>query len=99
MAEDMVTALLGAAHEAGQVVMRHRAAGVTAQIKADKSVVTAADQEAEAVILAVLERVAPGVPVVAEEESSAGRQPGCLNHTRSLSLQRWVCQLSCNRSV
>ena len=71
----MVTALLDAAHEAGQVVMRHRAAGVTAQLKADKSVVTAADQEAEAVILAVLERVAPGVPVVAEEESSAGRQP------------------------
>lgn len=71
----MVTALLDAAHEAGQVVMRHRAAGVTAETKADKSVVTAADREAEAVILDVLARVAPGVPVVAEEESSAGRQP------------------------
>ena len=71
----MVTALLDAAHEAGQVVMRHRAAGVIAETKADKSVVTAADREAEAVILAVLARVAPGVPVVAEEESSAGRQP------------------------
>lgn len=71
----MVTALLDAAHAAGQVVMRHRAAGVTAELKADKSVVTVADREAEAVILRVLERVAPGVPVVAEEESSAGRQP------------------------
>ncbi len=72
----MMTALLDAAHEAGQVVMRHRAAGVTAETKADKSVVTVADREAEAVILKVLERVAAGVPVVAEEESSAGRQPG-----------------------
>ena len=71
----MMTALLDAAHAAGQVVMRHRAAGVTAETKADKSVVTAADREAEAVILDVLARVAPGVPVVAEEESSAGRQP------------------------
>lgn len=71
----MMTALLDAAHAAGQVVMRHRAAGVTAETKADKSVVTAADREAEAVILEVLARVAPGVPVVAEEESSAGRQP------------------------
>lgn len=73
--EDMMNALLAAAHEAGQVVMRHRAEGVTAETKADKSVVTAADREAEGVILKVLERVAPGVPVVAEEESSAGRQP------------------------
>ena len=72
MSEDMVTALLDAAHVAGQVVMRHRAAGVIAETKADKSVVTAADREAEAVILEVLARVAPGVPVVAEEESSAG---------------------------
>ena len=72
----MIGALLAAAHTAGQVVMRHRAAGVTAETKADKSVVTAADREAEAVILDALARVAPGVPVVAEEESSAGRQPG-----------------------
>ena len=72
---ELMDALLSAAHEAGQVVMRHRAVGVTAETKADKSVVTAADREAEAVILAVLARVAPDVPVVAEEESSAGRQP------------------------
>jgi 3'(2'), 5'-bisphosphate nucleotidase len=71
----MMTALLDVAHEAGIVVMRHRAAGVIAETKADKSVVTAADREAEAVILTVLEQVAPGVPVVAEEESAAGRQP------------------------
>lgn len=74
-ADAMIDALLAAAHAAGQVVMRHRAAGVTAETKADKSVVTAADREAEGVILAALAQVAPGVPVVAEEESSAGRQP------------------------
>lgn len=70
-----MTALLEAAHEAGIVVMRHRAAGVRAETKADKSVVTAADRDAEEVILRVLDQVAPGVPVVAEEESAAGRQP------------------------
>lgn len=73
--DGMMTALLDAAHQAGIVVMRHRAAGVSVETKADKSVVTAADRDAEAVILRVLEQVAPGVPVVAEEESAAGRQP------------------------
>lgn len=75
MSGTMMTALIDVAHEAGKVVMRHRAAGVTAETKADKSVVTAADREAEEIILKVLAEVAPDIPVVAEEESSAGRQP------------------------
>ena len=69
----MVAALLDAAHRAGQAVMRHRVAGVSAELKADSSPVTAADHEAEAIILEILAQVAPGVSVIAEEEAAAGR--------------------------
>lgn len=71
----LIDPLLAVSVEAGRIVMDHRTAGVTGERKADRSVVTAADRDAEAAILAVLAELAPGVPIVAEEESSAGRQP------------------------
>lgn len=43
--------------------------------KADKSVVTAADTAAEAIILAGLADLLPDIPVVAEESVAAGRIP------------------------
>lgn len=43
--------------------------------KADATPVTAADHAAEAIILTALERAAPDLPVVAEEEVAAGRVP------------------------
>ena len=43
--------------------------------KEDASPVTEADRRAEAVILDALERVLPGVPVIAEERYSAGHCP------------------------
>ena len=58
---------------AGEVVMRHYEAGVEARVKSDRSPVTDADEEAEKLILAALAREFPGVPVVAEEETAAGR--------------------------
>lgn len=61
------------ARAAGAVVMKHYEAGVEARFKDDRSPVTDADQEAEALILAELARAFPGVPVVAEEEAAAGR--------------------------
>ena len=63
------------AAEAGAVVMRHYQAGAQGTLKADQSPVTAADHEAEAVILARLAGRFAGVAVVAEEESAAGRVP------------------------
>ena len=57
---------------AGTVVMRHYGA-CAARTKADNSPVTDADQEAEALILKELAAAFPGVPVVAEEETAAGR--------------------------
>lgn len=70
-----MNALLTLAEQAGDVVWRHFTAGCAVQHKADASPVTIADREAEAVILAGLATVAPGVPVVAEEEASEGRIP------------------------
>src|SRR6478736_2771769 len=57
---------------AGEVVMRHYEAGCDARVKADRSPVTDADEEAEKLILAELNAAFPGVPVVAEEAAAAG---------------------------
>jgi 3'(2'), 5'-bisphosphate nucleotidase len=61
------------AARAGAVVMRHYEAGCEVRQKADRSPVTDADEEAEALILAELARAFPGLPVVAEEHAAAGR--------------------------
>jgi 3'(2'), 5'-bisphosphate nucleotidase len=63
------------AHEAGQLILKHYAAGAEARIKDDASPVTAADEDAEALILQRLAQAAPGIPIVAEEEVAAGRVP------------------------
>lgn len=65
--------LVRIAQAAGVVVMRHYEEGAAARIKADRSPVTDADEEAEKLILAQLAMDFPGVPVVAEEEAAAGR--------------------------
>ena len=57
---------------AGEVVMRHYEAGCDTRVKADRSPVTDADEEAEKLILAELNAAFPGVPVVAEEAAAAG---------------------------
>jgi 3'(2'), 5'-bisphosphate nucleotidase len=65
--------LVRIARAAGAVVMRHYEAGCDTRVKADRSPVTDADEEAEKLILAELAAAFPGVPVVAEEEAAAGR--------------------------
>ncbi|HWM60773.1 MAG TPA: 3'(2'),5'-bisphosphate nucleotidase CysQ [Rhizomicrobium sp.] len=65
--------LVRIAQAAGIVVMRHYEAGCDARVKADRSPVTDADEEAEKLILAGLAAAFPQVPVVAEEEAAAGR--------------------------
>ncbi len=71
----LLRALVALACEAGDVVWTYFTGECAVMSKADESPVTAADHAAEAVILAGLARAAPGVPVVAEEESAAGRVP------------------------
>ena len=62
------------ASAAGAVVMGYHRR-VEAVSKADGSPVTVADREAEALILARLAVLLPGVPVVSEEAASAGEIP------------------------
>src|SRR5260370_41544433 len=61
------------AHEAGRLILTHYAQGAEARVKADFSPVTAADEEAETLILARLAELAPGVPAAAEAAVAAGR--------------------------
>jgi len=61
--------------DAGRVIMEIYATDFDVTKKGDASPVTAADERAEAVILAGLKRIAPDIPIVAEEEVAAGRVP------------------------
>ena len=63
---------------AGRAILKIRDEGVSVDIKADASPVTRADREAERIILEGLTRHFPAVPIVAEEEASAGRLPETL---------------------
>ncbi len=75
----LVEGLLPAVLSAGRIEMRHFVAGVAVETKADTTPVTIADHEAEEALLEGLQRVAPGVPVIAEEEVAAGRMPQIKN--------------------
>ena len=60
---------------ASEPVLRLYAQGPTARLKSDQSPVTAADEEAEAIIMEALARSFPGVPVVAEEACARNGLP------------------------
>jgi 3'(2'), 5'-bisphosphate nucleotidase len=72
---ELIDPLADAAREAGEAILAVVRRGFEVEAKHDTSPVTEADRAAELVILAALARVAPGVPVVAEEEVAAGRIP------------------------
>ena len=76
----LVQRMLASLLDAGAALLRHRAAGVDVEHKADRSPVTAADREAEAIVLAGLAAAAPAVPVIAEEQVSAGQVPAFTIH-------------------
>lgn len=71
LAADLVKIVL----EAGVEILRHYGGPLEVETKGDDSPVTAADRAAEKLILARLAEIAPGIPVIAEEEVSAGRVP------------------------
>jgi sulfate adenylyltransferase subunit 2/3'(2'), 5'-bisphosphate nucleotidase len=60
---------------AGAEILRIYATDFKVDAKGDASPVTEADRAAEAIILEKLKHLAPGIPVVAEEEAAAGRIP------------------------
>ncbi|HRP24608.1 MAG TPA: 3'(2'),5'-bisphosphate nucleotidase CysQ [Thauera sp.] len=69
--EDLVPVI----RAAGEVVMDIYRTNFSVRGKDDASPVTAADEGAEALIVPALERLLPGVPVIAEEAVAAGRLP------------------------
>jgi 3'(2'), 5'-bisphosphate nucleotidase len=76
--DPLLAALVDLAIRAGREILAVAATDFAVEIKADASPVTAADARAEAVILAGLATLLPGVAIVAEEESAAGRRPADL---------------------
>jgi len=68
----MARTLAEVALAAGPAVMEEYARGCEARDKADGSSVTAADERAEAIIVARLQALAPGIAIVAEEATAAG---------------------------
>lgn len=72
---DLLEPVIRAVHEAGAAVMRVYGSDFCVRGKADASPVTDADEAAEAVIVPVLQRLTPEVPVVAEEAVAAGHCP------------------------
>lgn len=71
---ELLEALTALAREAGAAVMAVYASDFDVAVKADASPVTRADVEAERIILAGLARLAPDVPVIAEEDCAAGHR-------------------------
>jgi 3'(2'), 5'-bisphosphate nucleotidase len=75
----LMDALIDPVRAAGDVIMAIHARGIAAREKPDGSPVTDADEAAEAILLAALAEVAPGIPVVSEENaaSHAMAAPDC----------------------
>lgn len=67
--------LMAGVLEAGRIEMHYYEAGVATEYKDDQSPVTAADREAEDVLVDAIVSVAPGTPIVAEEAAAQGRVP------------------------
>lgn len=72
---DLANTLVASVRRAGECILARRKAGISVETKADSTPVTEADREAEGVILGVLRKVLPGMPVIAEEAVGAGNIP------------------------
>jgi 3'(2'), 5'-bisphosphate nucleotidase len=75
VSETLLEGIADAAQEAGEAILTIVRRGFEIESKHDSSPVTEADRAAELIILAALAKMAPGVPVIAEEEVAAGRIP------------------------
>ena len=67
LSTDMLHHLLALAFRAGEGILAAQREGLRVSQKADASMVTHADEEADALIVAELKRLAPEIPVVSEE--------------------------------
>ncbi len=69
---DLLELAASLATRAADAILAIRARGFAVSRKADRSVVTEADREAEAIIASGLRAAVPHIPVIAEEEIAAG---------------------------
>ncbi|MBC7767567.1 MAG: 3'(2'),5'-bisphosphate nucleotidase CysQ [Phycisphaerales bacterium] len=69
--------LIALALAAGREINAVRQAGFETQTKLDGSIVTLADQRAEAIIEAGLQELSPDIPMIGEEAVAEGRIPEC----------------------
>jgi 3'(2'), 5'-bisphosphate nucleotidase len=72
---DLLAALGNLAVQAGRRIEAVRTAGAPAHLKADGSPVTEADRASEAIVLAGLADLCPGIPAASEEAVAAGIVP------------------------
>lgn len=72
---DTLHAIEQIARQAGAAILEVYGSDFEVRGKDDASPVTAADERGEAIILAGLRKLAPAIPIVAEEEVAAGRIP------------------------
>ncbi len=89
--EALLELAAGLALQAAEVILAIRARGFAVSRKADRSVVTEADQAAEALIVAGLLAAAPEIPVVAEE-AVGGRRRRSPPRRRSGWWIRWTAR-------
>lgn len=73
--QDLLDTLLRTVHRAGRAILAYYGQSITVEQKADSSPVTAADRDAEAIILSDLAKIAPEIAVIAEEAASIGTLP------------------------
>lgn len=78
LAEQHLDALTDIVARAAAVTLATSFSQVAHRIKTDLSPVTAADEASEALIVAGLAELLPGVPVIAEEEAAAHRLPSSI---------------------
>jgi 3'(2'), 5'-bisphosphate nucleotidase len=64
--------ILDLAAKAGAIILTHYGPGIEVRRKTDASPVTAADEEAEEIILAGLRALAPDIPAISEEAFARG---------------------------
>lgn len=71
---ELTDALVALAKRAGDTIMEIYQTDFEIKTKSDNSPVTIADEQAEALILAELNQLTPGIPQIAEEDYAAGNR-------------------------
>jgi len=71
--KDILSVAISAARKAGAVTLRYFETSIAREVKADKSFVTQADTEAEAVILKEIKKHFPGHSILSEESGAETR--------------------------